>query len=927
MNRTRNAILFCVLLATAAVAIRAETARPDDPAVAALRAKLEKPATLRVSEVAVHRALGVLAKSIDVPIQILEKREGDAFDMSVTINVQNARAIDIFDALRDTARLAWEIRSTGLVFSANGVLPGGPPVLRMYNVDDLTATIPNSDAALPEFMPDLHDGQTAMFAAAPTPTPTLTNIADMIRNRVQPESWDPALGTSIEERGGVLVVMQHEAIHAKVRQLLSEFRTQDRRQIGVDMRALSMKSTDIDKIRRDIIQRGGAWPFLDAPALATIEKLLLDGSATGIFEGSTLVFNGQRGRLQNIETRNLLVDYEISGDAYDPRIQHLTAGWTALIHPVLSDDASRVALNLKISQTEFIGAPELFTIQRGGLIQAPGTPSTITIRQKKTAHAQAAMPGPAPEQVPAADVAKEEVKADANTPVPAPQGNPVAAALEDVTHEFDIQNTTPSGPPIQSAGPLQLQLQPMSVTRVKQDLQLPAGKSIAVCAPLGGKDGLEPGREMLTIVRCEPLNAITPRVAAVKDAEPDLQTLTQKLQKPITLALGEIPLPHAIQTLSIHTGIPVMIDHAALDARLQESVAMNLDAARGEDILNAILTAGQCSVVRYPSLLLFTVGEKAGARGQMLRIFDIRDLTMTHSDYPVETGHETAATPSTGVTVCTFTTDNTTASMCAADFQSLIKDRLFPAEFADPAVSIEESSGKLIVMQTPAVLAKIEKALTQFRDIRRRVNITARWAVVNTADLRGTLGAEIPHTLDAAQAEKIVDLIAQPASRAIATARLSAYHGQRVSAFGGVSRPSVVDYDVTGSALDPVVGSFLGGVKCDVLPLVIDGTTAEQEQITLSALLSLSKTDLNPTTVDPLTQNARIMPSLPPQPGKIHSPKVQKQETFNTMRITDGGAALFRLPPPAWLQGEDATALQRGQRTMIVVLQAQIEKN
>jgi len=943
MNAKSNAICLAVLvLSLTAIASRAGEAHAEDPAVAALRAKLEKPATLRVSDVQVQRALGILAKSADFPIQILGKKDADAFDLLLNINVQNARAIDILDAIRDITKINYELRPSGVVLSTNGAPGEGPPVMRMYNVDDLITTVPDAGGELPEYTPTDHDGQSASFATLPT-SPSLANIADMIRNRIHPEAWDPALGTAIEERSGVLVVIQHEDIQAQILQLLADFRARNCRQVGVDMRAISLASTEIDRIRREITQRGGAWPVLDAGAFASIDKLLLEGSAETIFDGSTILFNGQRGRLQNAEHRNLLVDYEISGDAYDPRMQRVSSGWTSLLQPVLSDDGSHVSMNLKISQIAALGAPEMFTIQRGGLIQAPGTPNTVTIRQRKTPRgAQSAMPAAdanvAPEAV-KAESPKAEAKADAN-PNAAPVAplaaagdavpQPVAAVtapVDDVTHEFDIQSSTQAGPPVQSAGPLQLQLQPMSVTRVKQDLVLPAGKSVAVCAPLGGKDGVEAGREMLTIVRCSPLNTDLPRAPGADAGPPDLQALTQKLQKPITLALGELPLPHAIQTLSIHTGIPVMIDNLALDARLQESVVMNFDQARGEDILNTILQTGQCSVVRYPSLLLFTTPDKAGVRGLMLRIFDIRELTLAHADYPMELGHELQAAPAQGAVCAIPAATGANCSIGAEDIAVLLKERLFPADFADPTTSIEESNNKLIVMQTPAVMVKIEKALNEFRDIRRRVNITVRWAVVNSADLRSTLGAEIPHTLDAAQAEKMVDLIAQPVSRSLATARLCAYHGQRVSAFGGVSRPAVVDYDVVGAALDPVVGTYYGGVKCELLPLVIDGTTPDNGQIMLSATLSLSKTDLNPATVDPLTPNARVAPSYPAQPGKIQLPKTQNQELFNSVRVGNGGAALFRLPVPAWLQGEDADAVKRGQRTMIVVLQAQIIKN
>jgi len=46
----------------------------------------------------------------------------------------------------------------------------------------------------------------------------------------------------------------------------------------------------------------------------------------------------------------------------------------------------------------------------------------------------------------------------------------------------------------------------------------------------------------------------------------------------------------------------------------------------------------------------------------------------------------------------------------------LIKDKLLPAEFADPATSIEESGGKLVVMQRPEIHDRIRQLLKSFRE-------------------------------------------------------------------------------------------------------------------------------------------------------------------------------------------------------------------
>jgi len=125
--------------------------------------------------------------------------------------------------------------------------------LQIYDVSDLTQTI--QDFPGPEIQITVvgdaaggGGGAASPFAKAPVVTPTLTNIADMIRNRVRPESWDPALGTSIEERGGKLVVMQRPEVHALVNKLLSDFRATQKMMINIESRFLTIREAYLEDI-------------------------------------------------------------------------------------------------------------------------------------------------------------------------------------------------------------------------------------------------------------------------------------------------------------------------------------------------------------------------------------------------------------------------------------------------------------------------------------------------------------------------------------------------------------------------------------------------------------------------------------------------------------------------------------------------------
>jgi tetratricopeptide (TPR) repeat protein len=126
--------------------------------------------------------------------------------------------------------------------------------LRIYDIADLTQTIP--DFPGPELQLQTADpaAQAAQgpaqgaFAPRPQAAPTAASLSDMIRQRVRPDQWDAALGTSIEEMAGRLVVMQRPEIHALIDQLLDNFRKTQRMMINIESRFLRIREANLESI-------------------------------------------------------------------------------------------------------------------------------------------------------------------------------------------------------------------------------------------------------------------------------------------------------------------------------------------------------------------------------------------------------------------------------------------------------------------------------------------------------------------------------------------------------------------------------------------------------------------------------------------------------------------------------------------------------
>jgi hypothetical protein len=123
--------------------------------------------------------------------------------------------------------------------------------MRIYDVGDLILTI--EDFPGPELMlrvagDDGGGGAVDPFTPPPAAPVTPGNIADTIRNNIARETWDPAMGTSIDEMGGKLIVMQRPDIHKMIGKFLSDFRSTQKLMVNIESRFLTIREAYLEDI-------------------------------------------------------------------------------------------------------------------------------------------------------------------------------------------------------------------------------------------------------------------------------------------------------------------------------------------------------------------------------------------------------------------------------------------------------------------------------------------------------------------------------------------------------------------------------------------------------------------------------------------------------------------------------------------------------
>ena len=168
-------------------------------------------------------------------------------------------------------------------------------------------------------------------------------LAEQIQSHIEPVSWAAELGTSIEERGGALYIMQTPEVHGKIDSFLAELRTKLKRMIEVELVLVRLDPPP---------QKPLAGLLKDGPALALMKKGEI------LFRSTTISFDNSRHHIFTGEHARYVGDMEISGDMHDPVVRDILDGFSVDLVPVSAQDGRTVTLDLRFQRSELSALTE-----------------------------------------------------------------------------------------------------------------------------------------------------------------------------------------------------------------------------------------------------------------------------------------------------------------------------------------------------------------------------------------------------------------------------------------------------------------------------------------------------------------------------------------------------------------------------------------
>lgn len=206
---------------------------------------------------------------------------------------------------------------------------------------------------------------------------------------------------------------------------------------------------------------------------------------------------------------------------------------------------------------------------------------------------------------------------------------------------------------------------------------------------------------------------------ARRPEEPWKQEIRKKLSRHVSFEFVDTPLEEAIQFLNSLTKVNIILDpKIAAEGANKTPITLRVQDMEMDLALKWILRLAELEYDLRNQAVFITKKANLAANVE-LEIYDIRDLTTAVTDFPgprIDVGLASGTGGQGGGVVNPFDTTAAAPTVAPADLQVLIKEKLLPAEFADPTTSIEEQNGKLIVMQRPEIHDRIRQLLRSFRE-------------------------------------------------------------------------------------------------------------------------------------------------------------------------------------------------------------------
>ncbi|MBI4563670.1 MAG: tetratricopeptide repeat protein [Planctomycetes bacterium] len=302
-----------------------------------------------------------------------------------TIKLKNLSIAGAFDLMLPSKGKAYMVED-GVVLITTSEAVRRRVHLELYDVQDLTFSLkdfPGVNMSLTD------EGGIMGMATEEGAQQTFggEQLAELIRNTIDKNNWDEAVGQSITFQNGLLIIRNANETHRKIRRFLSDLRASTGIMVSVETRFLTVENEFLQQVGMDFRDVDGARvqgvltlddispTFATVPGSAFTQFIDPDGGGgplSGVSPGITGTFGRSVVRNMGARIQNIMVNDQVLQRFYQTSLSPM--GGASLQYTLLDDISFEAIIRLvsRSTRSNQLVAPKLtlFNTQRGNILIA-----------------------------------------------------------------------------------------------------------------------------------------------------------------------------------------------------------------------------------------------------------------------------------------------------------------------------------------------------------------------------------------------------------------------------------------------------------------------------------------------------------------------------------------------------------------------------
>ena len=234
-----------------------EKATEESAEARKLKERLEEEISMDFSESPLSEVVDFIRNRTGLNIIIdpqVYKDFPDAEALKVEITVNNIKISLLLNLILDMKGLTYRVENGGVLLISTKQRIQEQPVLRLYNVRDLTGTLNDFPAQeINLAAADKADAGGVVLAKteeSPATTITEEQLTDLIKNNIAKGTWDRE-NRSIDTRHGTLIIRQTKDIHKQIESLLNDLRKATGLLVTIETRFITVADDFLEDVGVD----------------------------------------------------------------------------------------------------------------------------------------------------------------------------------------------------------------------------------------------------------------------------------------------------------------------------------------------------------------------------------------------------------------------------------------------------------------------------------------------------------------------------------------------------------------------------------------------------------------------------------------------------------------------------------------------------